>query len=181
VYGPGDRDFLNVFRQERHRLAIRAVPRDHALSLVHVRDLVRALISAAEQAVAVGRTYFVANERPVTWGELYDGIDSVIGRAPIGVPLPALLRELAARGGDVVSAITGRATIVNRNKALLARPKWWLCDSSLARQELAWQSHVPLLDGLRETYNWYVEARWLKPPKSRLRGPEQATTEEQTT
>jgi nucleoside-diphosphate-sugar epimerase len=178
VYGPGDGDFLNVFRQERRRVAIRAVPRDHALSLVHVRDLVRALLATAEQTVAVGRTYFVANERPVTWGELYDAIDGVIGRTPIGVPLPAVLRDLAARGGDVVSAITGRATIVNRNKALLARPKWWLCDSSLAREELGWESGIALLDGLRETYNWYVEARWLKPPKTPSRGPTQATTEE---
>jgi nucleoside-diphosphate-sugar epimerase len=92
-----------------------------------------------------------------------------------------VLRDLAARGGDIVSAITGRATIVNRNKALLARPQWWLCDSSLARQELGWKSEVPLLDGLRETYNSYVEARWLKPPKTGTRGPEQATTEELTT
>ena len=181
VYGPGDRDFLNVFRQERHRLAVRAVPRDHALSIVHVRDLVRALLAAGEQTVAAGRTYFVANEQPVTWGELYDAIDAVIGRSPIGVPLPAVLRDVAARGGDIVSAITGRATIVNRNKALLARPRWWLCDSSLARQELGWQSEVPLLDGLRETYNSYVEARWLKPPKTGTRAPEQATTEELTT
>jgi nucleoside-diphosphate-sugar epimerase len=180
VYGPGDRDFLNVFRQERHRIALRAVPRDHALSLVHVRDLVRALLAAAEQTVAVGRTYFVADERPITWGELYDAIDEVMGRSPFGVPVPSLVRDLAARGGDLVSAITGRATIVNRNKALLARPRWWVCDSSLARQELGWSSEIPLLDGLRETYNWYVEARWLKPPRTKG-GPEQATTEELTT
>lgn len=181
VYGPGDRDFLNVFRQERHRIALRAVPRDHALSLVHVHDLVRALLAAAGQTVAVGRTYFVSNERPVTWGELYDAIDGVIGRSPIPLPVPPLVRDLAARGGDVVSAVTGRATIVNRNKALLARPRWWLCDSSLARTELGWNEEVPLLDGLRATYNWYVEARWLKPPKDSSRGPKQATTEELTT
>jgi len=181
VYGPGDRDFLNVFRQERHRVAIRAVPRDHALSIVYVTDLVRAMLMAAEQTVAVGRTYFVADEQPITWGELYDAIDEVMGRSPLGVPVPSLVRDLAAHGGDLVSAITGRATIVNRNKALLARPRWWVCDSSLARQELGWSSEIPLLDGLRETYNWYVEARWLKPPKARSRDPEQATTEEPTT
>ena len=181
VYGPGDRDFLNVFRQERHRVAIRAIPRDHALSFVYVSDLVRALILAAGQTVAAGRTYFVADETPATWGELYDVIDAVIGHVPIAVPLPSALLQLAARGGDLVSAITGRASIVNRNKAALARPTWWLCDSSLAREELGWRAEVPLVDGLRATYNWYVEARWLKPPKARPRDPEQATTEEPTT
>jgi nucleoside-diphosphate-sugar epimerase len=180
VYGPGDRDFLNVFRQERHRVALRVVPRDHALSIVHVADLVRALLLAGGQTVAVGRTYFVADEAPVTWGELYDAIDDVIGREPIGMPLPSLLLRLAARGGDLVSAITGRASIVNRNKVALARPKWWVCDATRAREELGWRAEVPLVDGLRATYNWYVEARWLKPPKAGSRQPEQAT-EERTT
>ena len=181
VYGPGDRDFLNVFRQERHRVAVRVVPRDHLLSLVYVGDLVRALLLAAEQTVAVGRTYFIADESPLTWGALYDAIDTVMGRQPLGVPLPSPMLRLAARGGDIVSTITGRSLILNRNKAALARPRWWLCDSSPAREELGWRAEVPLLDGLRATYNWYVEAHWLKAPKARARVPEQATTEEPTT
>jgi len=181
VYGPGDRDFLNVFRQERHRVAIRALPRDHLLSVVYVTDLVRALLLSAEQTVAAGRTYFVAEETPITWGELYDAVDAILGHAPIGVPLPSLVLHLAARGGEIVSALTGRASIVNRNKAALAKPQWWLCDSSLAREELGWRAEVPLVAGLRATYNWYVEARWLKPPRARSRDPEQATTEEPTT
>ncbi len=181
VYGPGDRDFLNVFRQERHRVALRVVPRDHVLSLVYVDDLVRALLLAAEQTVAVGRTYFIADEHPVTWGELYDAIDTVIGNRPIALPLPIPVLRVAARGGDLVSAFTGRATIVNRNKALLARQRWWLCNSSRAREDLGWRAEVPLLAGLRATYNWYVDARWLKPPKATSRKPEQATTEGTTT
>lgn len=181
VYGPGDRDFLNVFRQERHRVALRAVPRDHLMSLVHVEDLVRALLLAAERAEAIGRTYFIAGEEPVSWGELYDAIDDVMGRRPVAIPLPPILLRVAARGGDLVSAVTGRASIVNRNKAALARPRWWLCDASRAREELGWHEEVPLLDGLRATYNWYVEARWLKPPKPGTRDPVQAPTEEPTT
>lgn len=180
VYGPGDRDFLRVFRQERRRVAVRVVPRDHALSIVYVGDLVRGLLLAAEQTAAVGRTYFMAEERPITWGELYDAMDAVLGHTPVAVSLPSPLVRIAARGGDIVSAITGRASIVNRNKAALARPRWWLCDSTRAREELAWHAEVPLLDGLRTTYTWYVEARWLKPPRARSREPEQATTEGRT-
>jgi nucleoside-diphosphate-sugar epimerase len=178
VYGPGDRDFLSVFRQERHRVAVRVVPRDHVLSIVHVRDLVRALLLAAEVPSAVGRAYFVADASPVSWGALYDAIDTLVGRSPVGVTIPFPLLRLAARGGDMVSALTGRALIANRNKAALARPRWWLCDASRAREDLGWRAEVPLLDGLRETYNWYVEARWLKPLPATPRGTGQDTKEE---
>jgi nucleoside-diphosphate-sugar epimerase len=178
VYGPGDRDFLNVFKQERRRVALRAVPRDHMLSLVHVRDLVRALVLAAGSPVAVGRTYFVAEGRPVTWGELYDSIDEIVGRAPFGVPVPSLVLRVVARGGDLVSAITGRPLLANRNKAALARPRWWLCDASRAREDFGWRAETPLREGLRETYNWYVEARWLSSPRVTPREPDPDTTEE---
>lgn len=174
VYGPGDRDFLNVFKQERRKVSLRVVPRDHLLSLVHVRDLVRALMLAATSPAAIGRTYFVADERPVSWGDLYDAIDEVVGKKPISLRVPSPVLRTVARGGDLVSAITGRPMIANRNKAALARPRWWVCDSSRAREDLGWRAQVPLLDGLRETYTWYVEARWLSPPKATPResGPE---------
>ena len=174
VYGPGDRDFLNVFRQERRRVALRVVPRDHLLSLVHVRDLARALLLAATSPAAIGRTYFVADETPVSWGALYDAIDEVVGSHPISLRVPSPLLQLVARGGDLVSTVTGRPSIVNRNKAAMARPRWWVCDSSRARDDLGWRAEVPLLDGLRETYTWYVEARWLSPSKATPResGPE---------
>jgi len=178
VYGPGDRDFLNVFKQERRRVALRAVPRDHMLSIVHVRDLVRALVLAAESPVAAGRTYFLADEQPLSWGELYDAIDEVVDRKPVGLPVPSLVLRLVARGGDLVSAITGRPMLANRNKAALARPRFWLCDASRAREDLQWRAQVPLRDGLRETYNWYVEARWLAPPRVTPREPGPDTTEE---
>jgi nucleoside-diphosphate-sugar epimerase len=180
VYGPGDRDFLNLFKQERNRVAVRVVPRDHALSLVYVDDLVRALLLAAEHPSAAGHTYFVADQAPVTWGELYDAVDTVLDNKPLAVRLPMPLLRVAARGGDIVSAVTGRPSLANRNKATLARQRWWLCDSARAREEIGWRAEVPLLDGLHRTYNWYVEARWLKPPKA-TRKPEQATTEEPTT
>jgi nucleoside-diphosphate-sugar epimerase len=178
VYGPGDRDFLQLFRQERRRIAVRVVPRDHQLSLVHVRDVVRALILAAERPRAVGRTYFVTHETPVSWGELYDAMDEVVGRKPIPVRLPSPLLRLVARGGDLVSAVTGRPLLANRNKAALARPRWWLCDPSRAREDLGWRAEVPLLDGLRDTYTWYVEARWLTPLKATPREPGPEPTEE---
>jgi nucleoside-diphosphate-sugar epimerase len=71
VYGPRDGDFLRAFRLATRAIALHAIPRDHAFSIVHVADAVHALLLAAEHPAAVGRTYFVANERPISWRELY--------------------------------------------------------------------------------------------------------------
>jgi nucleoside-diphosphate-sugar epimerase len=177
VYGPRDRDFLKVFRQASRRIALHAVPRDHAFSLVHVTDLVRALILAAERPEAVGRTYFVSGDAPVTWRELYEEVARAASSRPIQLQVPLHAVRIAARAGDLVSSLTGRATMLNRNKAALARARWWLCDSSAARQDLGWRPEVTLQLGVRDAYVWYVEAGWLKSPKQ---GATDAPIEEST-
>jgi nucleoside-diphosphate-sugar epimerase len=177
VYGPRDRDFLRVFRQASRRVALHAVPREHSFSIVHVFDLVRALILAAERPATSGRIYFVA-DAPVTWRALYDEIAAVASANPIQLQVPLTAVRIAARASDLLSTITGRVSLLNKNKAALARPRWWLCDASRAREELGWQPEIPLQQGVRDTYLWYVEAGWLRPPKPAT--PEEEPEERKT-
>jgi nucleoside-diphosphate-sugar epimerase len=164
VYGPRDRDFLRAFRLAARSVAIHAVPRQHRFSIVHVADLVDALLRAAERPQAVGRTYNVANDAPVSWQELYAEIAAAASLEPaltLQLPLPAI--AAAGYAGDVVSAFTGWHTLANRHKTRLARPRWWLCDPGRAHDELGWNSAIPLQRGVRDTYLWYLAARWMRP------------------
>jgi nucleoside-diphosphate-sugar epimerase len=159
VYGPRDRDFLRAFRLATRAVALHAVPRDHTFSIVHVADLVDALLLAAEHPAAAGRTYFVANEHPTSWRALYQEMARAAGVTPrleLQIPLPVI--ALAGLGGDAVSALTGWHSLANRHKTRLARPRWWLCDATRSRDELGWRPSMPLQQGIRETYLWYLQA-----------------------
>jgi nucleoside-diphosphate-sugar epimerase len=163
VYGPRDRDFLRVFRLAARAVAIHAVPRDNAFSIVHVRDLVEGILLAAERPEAVGRTYFLANEEGVTWRALYAAIASAASATPaIDVQLPLGVIAVAGLAGDAVSALTGWHSLANGNKTRMARPRWWLCDAARARAELGWHETIGLQEGVRDTYLWYVNARWMR-------------------
>jgi nucleoside-diphosphate-sugar epimerase len=163
VYGPRDRDFLRAFRLATSRIAIHAVPRDNAFSIVHVADVVAALLRAAERSEAVGRTYFVANREPTSWRALYDEVAAASGASPaLTLQLPLVTIAAAGVGGDLVSMLTGWHSLANRNKTRLARPRWWLCDAGRARAELGWEAHVPLQEGVRDTYLWYRQAGWMR-------------------
>jgi len=166
VYGPRDRDFLRAFRQASRPVALHAIPQRHEFSLLYVDDLVRLLLLAAEHPAAVGRTFFACGDAPVTWRALYDAIAQAAGKRPVQVQLPGVALRLAAYGGDLVSVFTGRHTILNHNKAALARPAHWLCDSSAARELLGWRPSTTLQDGVRATYTWYRDAGWLRTPAS---------------
>jgi nucleoside-diphosphate-sugar epimerase len=173
VYGPRDVDFLNVFKQATNRVAVFAAPADQLMSIVHVHDLVRAIIMASESPRARGRTYFVGSDEPVSWRALYAMIGELASLRHRGVQLPQSLLRIAGHAGNTLGLLTGRPVLLNTNKVSLAAPNWWLCDSSRAHDELGWHSEISLQDGLRDTYNWYREAGLLRPRKGAdgLAGP----------
>ena len=162
VYGPRDTDFLNVFKQATNRVAVYAAPRDQAMSVVHVRDLVEALLLAADAESARGQTYFVGSAAPVSWRTLYARIAAIAGTRSLEVQLPSAVLWMAGQAGSAASLITGRALLINAHKVALAAPQWWLCDSSRIRSELGWSPLVDLDEGLQETYAWYLSAGWLR-------------------
>ena len=165
VYGPRDADFLNIFKQATNRLSVYAAARDQLMSIVYVRDLVNAIMLAAESPLARGRTYFVGSQAPVSWSDLYAAIAALSGARSFELQLPGFLLGMAGRAGNAFSLITGRAVLLNANKVALARPKWWLCDSTRIRDELGWKDETSVPAGLRETYLWYLHAGWLRPRK----------------
>lgn len=175
VYGPRDRDFLQAFRQATGRVALYASPAGQVISIVHVRDVVDGLIRAAEAPGAPGRTYFLANEAPVTWRTLYRTVAQAAGAAPIDVQLPRAIVLGAAWACDAIGAVTGMTTLLNRQKAALTEANWWICDASRAHAELGWTPRVPLQSGLLDTYHWYTRAGWLRgrKPSVAARSPEE--------
>jgi len=168
VYGPRDRDFLRAFRQAASRIALHVIRRDNRFSIVHVSDVISAILLAAERPEAIGRTYFVANEEPVSWRELYAEVASAAASTrSVQVQLPHSAVAMAGLAGDLLSALTGFHSLANSNKTKLAVPRWWICDSSRARAELGWSAAIPLHQGVRDTYLWYLESGWLRPRTAR--------------
>jgi nucleoside-diphosphate-sugar epimerase len=165
VYGPRDVDFLNVFKQATNRVAVFAAPADQLMSIVHVQDLVRAIVMASESPRARGRTYFVGSDAPVSWRSLYALIAALASSTFRGVQLPQSLLHVAGHAGNALGRITGRPVLLNTNKVSLAAPNWWVCDSQRAHDELGWHPEISLQNGLRETYNWYRQAGLLRPRK----------------
>lgn len=161
VYGPGDKDFLAMFRLARFGLAIHPGNRQQLVSIVHVHDLVDAIAAAATTS-AVNRTFFVANDEPVSWRELFRMAAECAGRTIVAdVNLPRPLVRAGAKIGDAVALLRRRAGLLTSEKAVLAQPEYWICSNARAKRELGFASRIDLATGLGKTYEWYVEHGWL--------------------
>jgi len=162
VYGPRDRDFLQVFRQVGNPVALQASPAWHRLSLIHVHDLVAALRTVATREEALGRTFFVEDGSPTTWGRVYDDIGVVLRRSPPRLTVPAAVLRLAAIGSEFAAGLRGADPLLTRAKLDLARHPYWICAADALRAELGWQPRITQTHGWAETGAWYREARWIR-------------------
>jgi nucleoside-diphosphate-sugar epimerase len=170
VYGPRDRDFLAAYKQAIHRVALFASPPDNEIDLLHVADVVEALLTSGQHPAAVDQTYFLSASRPLSWRQLYQFMASLARTSPYELVVPAPLLRVVALVGDVFGLVTHRTPLLNSQKLTLGNARYWLCDSSRIRNELGWRPAFTPQEGLRETYNWYVAEGWLPP------GPESVAT-----
>ncbi|MDQ3949127.1 MAG: NAD-dependent epimerase/dehydratase family protein, partial [Gemmatimonadota bacterium] len=162
VYGPRDRDFLVVFRQARHGVGLYPASRDRYLSVIHVRDVVRGMLAASRSAEAAGRTYFLTAEPPVSWRDVYRAAGAAVGRRMTEINIPQTLIDAAGVLGDVHAWLTGTPTLVTRQKITLSKAEYWVCSSARAQRDFGFRAGIGLREGMRETYRWYVEHKWLE-------------------
>src|SRR5206468_3124090 len=73
VYGPGDVEFLRLFKAVKNHL-LPKIGRRQALSMVFVRDLAEAVVPCLEHPAAAGKTFFVANREIVSAQMIADEI-----------------------------------------------------------------------------------------------------------
>jgi nucleoside-diphosphate-sugar epimerase len=77
-------------------------------SMVHVEDIVKAAILAAERPEAAGQIYIVTDSVSYSTRQIYDWIREALNLPPVGWSLPLGLLKSSARIGDVMSYLLGR-------------------------------------------------------------------------
>ena len=162
VYGPRDRDFLAMFRLVRCGVAIHAANREQWISIIHARDAAEGIVGAATLPEAAGGTFFLANDAPVQWAELFHSAARIAHRNLfVDLEIPAWLVDLGAAGGDVLARVAGTASLLTSEKVALSKARFWICANGRAKRELGFAPKVGLQEGFRETYDWYRTNRWL--------------------
>lgn len=161
VYGPWDRAFLSIFALAKRGVLIYPGTRRSSVNTIYVADLAEGIIGAGRAPSAVGKTYFLGEDVPHRWTEIYATVAEAVGQKPLEISVPRGLVMAAGAVGDVIGSFTGWSSLINRSKATLATPKYWLCSSGEARKDFGFTTPTSLRDGVRQTYDWYLQHRWL--------------------
>ncbi|MDH6578148.1 NAD-dependent epimerase/dehydratase family protein [Kitasatospora sp. MAP5-34] len=158
VYGPGDREFLPVLAAAvRRGLVPTCGPGPHHYSVIHVDDLCRALLAAADADVRVGPEgttegiFQVSDGFHYRLADLTAAVAAAVGcRPPRLLPVPVAVATAVALGADLAGRARGTASIFSRDKVRELRHSTWTCATDRAARELGFSPAVTLSAGLAE-------------------------------
>jgi nucleoside-diphosphate-sugar epimerase len=159
VYGPGDRETLDLFRMAERGLVL--LPPEGRLSLIHADDLARLLIALATAKKPPPLTE-PDDGKPGGWShrELAAALGEAVGRKGVAVSMP----RAALRLGAVLDRMIrrDRAKLTPDRAAYFCHPDW-VASPGLAPPPEIWAPAIDTRQGLRATREWYQAHRLLRP------------------
>ena len=161
VYGPRDHGFLILARLAARGFSFRIGGKTQTVQAVHVRDLVRATLLAAESPHAVGRRYYIAHPEITDWNSVARIMARAIGKTPLTLSVPRWAVPIVGRCTAVASRAfrASNALPADRLHDLLAPA--WTCATLRAKSELEFEAEIGLERGMEETMAWYKNAGWV--------------------
>lgn len=160
VYGPGDRATLPLFRLAARGFFPNVRRGCMEISLVHVDDLVEAIVLAGAAAPAGGRVWYASDGGTHTVAGLGAALLAACGGGR-SLPVPAVALRLAGLAGEAGAWLTGRPAALGRDKACEGLQAGWVCDDARIRAELGYRARVGLAEGVAGTLLWYRRQGWL--------------------
>jgi len=160
VYGPGDVDYLELFKAASKRVNLFFGNKKRWFSAIYVDDCVRAILEASESPNTVGKGYLLSDGRPTTWERFQRTIVDTIGKKALTVDLGDKLVSVAAVAGELATRIDGKPRLMNRQKARMGFQDAWLCSCDRAREDFGFECEVGHEEGIRRTHEWYRANGW---------------------
>lgn len=160
IYGPEDRDMLDLFRMARHGFVL--LPPEGRISLIEVSDLARLLLAAMPHPETRARIYEPDDGRDGGWSHTsyVRAIGLAVGRNVRTLAAPAPVLNVAARLDRLFRG--SRAKLTADRVSYFCHPDW-LADPALRPPVSIWQPQIDTHEGLKATAQAYVAAGWLKP------------------
>jgi nucleoside-diphosphate-sugar epimerase len=158
VYGPGDKETLDLFRMARGGRIY--MPPAGRLSLIHVDDLARLLVVLAEPNAPKKLVVEPDDGREGGWThrEFGDALGRAVGVPARTVSTPRFLLAIGSRLDVILRR--DRAKLTPDRVAYFCHPDWVAGPDRKPPLQL-WQPAIPTNDGLRQTAHWYHANGWL--------------------
>lgn len=161
VYGPGDGEFLDLFKMARLGFVTLPPDADGLLSVIHVQDLCQALFALLpEQEDFTARIFEVDDGKPGGWTQtgFAKAIGWAMGKRVSTIGIPKSLLRLGAKADRLMRRDQAKLTADRVNYFCHAD---WTIDPQKRLPTQLWQAQIETQQGLKDTAAWYRQNDWL--------------------
>jgi nucleoside-diphosphate-sugar epimerase len=153
VYGPGDKEMQPIFEWMKRGIALVPGSAEARTSLIHVSDLVTAMVSCLNNsAAASGNTMTLCDGQAngYSWREMAAIASEHWGRNVRLFHIPGWLLDTVAALNSRAAAISGRAPMLTPPKVRELRHDNWVVDNQAITKATGWTPRVTLRTGLQQ-------------------------------
>lgn len=163
VFGPRDTAIFDVFKIVNMGFGTLIGLKKKYISLIYSEDLARGIIEATESDNTIGKTYFIASDKPYTWDYLIDNMKTALGRKNvIKIRLPHFVVLSAAWTSQLLGKLSSKPPVFNYEKGIDFIQDYWICSPKNAQNDFGFKEKYSAKEALDQTAKWYKEQGWLK-------------------
>ena len=158
VYGPGDRETLELFRMAK--LGLMLMPPKGRVSVIHADDLARLLVALADPSAPTSCLVEPDDGKPGGWThrEFAKALAEGVGTKAAVISSPGILLRLAAHADQL---FRGEKAKLTTDRAAYFSHRNWVVEPKRAAPPDLWRSEIETVRGLKDTAAWYREKGWL--------------------
>ncbi|GAB4333864.1 MAG: NAD(P)-dependent oxidoreductase [Calditrichia bacterium] len=161
VFGPRDTDVLHFFKNLNKGWNIKVGNIDQLVSIVYVEDLARGIVDATFSSATANQTYFLADPQPYLWSEFTKITANILKVKYRTLKIPYRMAYLVAAVIEWMAKITGKPTILNRQKMWEVAQPNWAVSVNKAIQDFGYHTQFSLEEAVRKTLDWYRDNNWI--------------------
>ena len=149
IYGPGDKEMRPLFRLMRRGFLAGVVTPGARISLIHVADLVNAILMWLPAKEAQGLFELDdGSEQGYGVADLAAAASAAWKRRIVHVRVPLTLLKCAAHVNLPLARVLGYAAMLTPGKINEITHEDWVCDNTPLTASLGWKPEISLRDGI---------------------------------
>ena len=158
VYGPGDTEYLMEIKSIKAGFAFKAGLKPQRITIVYVKDLAAAALTALANPALRNTTCFVTDGYAYTDNEFAQTVKKMMGKRYVfSVRIPLWMCYIACVCSELTGKIIGKAMTLNTDKYKIFRQRNWVCETGQTFRELGFTPVYDLKKGLEETIRFNKE------------------------
>ncbi len=161
VYGPRDKDFLELVKMISSGLEFYIGYNRQMISLVYVKDLARVVVLAMKSP-KISHSYLISDGAEYDKEYLSDVLKKILNKRTVQLRMPAVPLRWIIAFIEKIYSVFAKRPFLNVEKLNEISSANWLCQSAEIWNDVKSSPEFGLEKGMEETCSWYKENGWIR-------------------